>query len=244
MKRLSMLWTGMVAWAFAAGSANAQITPNNSFGAMIMLNNAQNQLSISTIIANQSITNATRQAAEASHAQNSAPASQPSQYPTAPPPLNLAPQYPIYATDFRALPRRVMPDQLVNAIPGATFLQKSYLRGMYYRFLADYETVGRKNNVAGAITFAVNSSLLAVYGRYMTSWEINQVMATYNDALATSPQFNAMEQQQKQMLYENLIILGRTIGSLQSDGIQQRNYQMQGQARELAQMVLRQWYGI
>lgn len=244
MKRLSMLCTGMAAWALAAGIANGQIVANNSFGATIMMNNAQNQLSISTIIANQSITNATRQALEASRTQNPAPGSQPPQYTAAPAPLTVAPQYPINATDFRPLPGRLMPDQLVNAIPGATFLQKRYLRGVYYQFLADYETVGRRNNVAAAVTFAVNSSLFAVYGRYMTPWEVDQAIAAYNNALATNPQFNAMPQQQKQMLYENLIILGRTVTGLQSDGIQQNNYMMQGQARELGTAVLRQWYGI
>jgi hypothetical protein len=244
MKPLSILCTGMAAWALAAGIANGQIVPNNSFGATIMMNSIQNQLSISSIIANQSITNATRQSLEASRAQNPGPGIQSSQYTTAPPPVTAAPQYPINATDFIPLPGRLMPDQLVNSIPGASFLQKRYLRGVYYQFLADFETIGRRNNVAAAVTFAVNSSLFAVYGRYMTPWEIDQAIATYNNALAANPQFNAMGQQQKQMLYENMIILGRTVAGLQSDGIQQNNYMMQGQARELGQAVLRQWYGI
>src|SRR5262249_37879011 len=145
--------------------------------------------------------------------------------------------YPIEATDFRPVPGRLMPAQLVNAIPGATEPQKRFLKRIYDQFLVDYEMVGRKNNVAVAITFAVDSSLQAVYGRPLTPMEAQQVIMTYNNALAANPQFNVLAQQQKQVMYENLIILGRTVSALQSEGIQLNNYPMQVQARQLGQMV-------
>jgi hypothetical protein len=240
----------MAAFALAAGISQAQVVANNPYGAMIMMNNAQNQLTLSMINANQTIN---RRALEATQGQNSPVASQTppaapgtaSPYTSSPafaPVLAATPVYPLEATDFRPGPRRIAPDQLANAVPGANFFQKLSLKTAYNQFLVDYEAAGRRNNVAAAISFAVYLSLTTVYGRNLSPWETQQIMTTYNNALAANPQFNAMTPQQKQMLYENMIIVGGTMAALQSDGIRQNNYQMQAQARELGQTVLQQWY--
>jgi hypothetical protein len=53
-----------------------------------------------------------------------------------------------------------------------------------------------------------------------------------------------MAPQQKQALYESLVLTGGTIDVLQAQGIQQNNVAMRGQAKELGQMVLKQWLNV
>lgn len=50
-----------------------------------------------------------------------------------------------------------------------------------------------------------------------------------------------MPPNQKQVLYESLIITGGSIGWLQTEGPQQNNLVVQLQASELGQGVLKQW---
>jgi uncharacterized protein DUF6683 len=151
------------------------------------------------------------------------------------------PQYPITATDFYALPVRVMPDYLANGQAALTPEQKAVLRFTYATFIDDFEKQNRRNNMAAALTFAVRASLLAVYGRQLSQAEIDQLGWNFNSVLAGTPQFIVMTPNQKQILYESLIITGGTIVELQTEGLQQNNFAMQVQAKELGQAVLKQW---
>ena len=154
------------------------------------------------------------------------------------------PQYPITATDFNAVPVRLVPEKLANGIQDATPEKKLAIRVKYYEFLDDFEKMNRKNNMAAALTYAVRASLRSVYGRELTQPEINQMGWNFNSVLAMNPQFNAMPPQEKQVLYENLIITGGTIVFLQAKGVEENNPTMQGEARQLGQMLLKQWLNI
>jgi hypothetical protein len=154
------------------------------------------------------------------------------------------PQYPITATDFRSLPVRLVPEKLANGVPDATPEKKLAMQVKYYEFLDDFEKVNRKNNMAAALTYAVRASLLSVYGKELTQAELNQMGWNFNSVLAMNPQFNAMPPSEKQVLYENLIITGATIVFLQTKGVQENDPAMQGGAKQLGQMVLKQWLNI
>jgi len=71
--------------------------------------------------------------------------------------------------------------------------------------------------------------------------EIDQLGWNFNSVLAANPQFIVMPPNEKQVLYESLIITGGTIVVLRTEGMQQNNPVMQVQARELGQAVLKQW---
>jgi hypothetical protein len=49
---------------------------------------------------------------------------------------------------------------------------------------------------------------------------------------------------QKQVMYENLILTGATIVFLQNKAAEEHNVVMQGQAKQLAQSLLKQWLNI
>ena len=151
--------------------------------------------------------------------------------------------YPINATDFRAAPNRLTVDELADATPNLTRQQKEGLRTLYHQFLTDFEKDARKNNVANSLAFVVGVSLMVV-GREISEAEADRLVLAYNNILANLPQFNAMPPQQKQVLYECLVITGGSIGFLHGQGMQQKNAAMQLQAREMAKSVLKSFAGI
>ena len=151
--------------------------------------------------------------------------------------------YPITATDFRTAPNRLTVDELADATPNLTRQQKDGLRTLYYQFLTDFEKDARKNNVANSFAFMVGVSLMVV-GREISEAEADKLVLAYNNILASNPQFNAMPPQQRQILYESLVITGASIGFLHGQGIKQNDAAMQLQAREMAKSVLKSFAGI
>ena len=154
------------------------------------------------------------------------------------------PQYPITATDFYSQPGRIVPEKLANGAPNLTPEQRQAVTAKYYEFLSDFEKSNRKNNMAAALTYAVRASLFSVYGKELTQPEINQMGWNFNSVLAMTPEFIVMPPAQKQVVYENLILTGATIVFLQNKGAEEHNVVMQGQAKELAQALLKQWLNI
>src|ERR1700730_52325 len=139
--------------------------------------------------------------------------------------------YPMPATDFRTAPNRLTVDELADATPNLTRQQKEGVRTLFYQFLTDFEKDARKNNVANSLAFMVGVSLMVV-GREISEAEADRLVLAYNNILANIPQFTAMPAQQKQILYECLVITGGSIGFLHAQGIQQKDAAMQLQARE------------
>jgi hypothetical protein len=233
MKNFSKKWLLVaVICAPAVGGAAAQ---TNSYTNMLNTIQMQNQSWYNQLNSyNRQFSGAARSAVQPGQAQPGAAAGQ---QPLAPG----LPQYPIAATDFYSLPVRVMPDHLANEEAALTPEQKTVMRVAYSQLLDDFEKINRKNNMAAALTFAVRASLLAVYGRQLSQAEINQLGWNFNSVLAANPRFITMPPKEKQVLYESLIITGGTITALQTEGVQQNNFVMQVQAKELGQAVLKQW---
>ena len=233
MKYFSMKWLLVaVICAPTAGGAAAQ---TNSYTNMLNTIQMQNQSWYNQLNSyNQQFGGAARSAVQPGQAQPGAAAGQQQL-------TSGLPQYPITATDFYSLPVRVMPDHLANEQAALTPEQKTVMRVMYSQLLDDFEKLNRKNNMAAALTFAVRASLLAVYGKQLSQAEIDQLGWNFNSVLAATPQFITMAPNEKQVLYESLIITGGTITVLQTEGVQQNNLAMQVQATELGQAVLKQW---
>jgi hypothetical protein len=172
------------------------------------------------------------------------PAAQPGAAAGALQPGPALPQYPATATDFNPVPVRLVPERLADGLAGLTSEQKQTMRAMYSEFLDDFEKVNRKNNLAAALAYVVRASLRSVYDKDLTQAELNQMAWNFNSVLATNPAFNAMPPQEKQVLYENLIITGGTIVFLQAKAVQEDSLSTQRQAKELGQAVLKQWLNL
>jgi len=151
-------------------------------------------------------------------------------------------QYPLEATDFLSMPFRILPDHLVAG--NAPLQQKQYMHMLYTQFLTEFDGQYRRSNIAVAVAYAISVSLRVDRGRQLSVPEWNQLVFRLNDALAMTPQFNALTPQQKQILYESVIITAASASVLDMQGRQQNEMALQVQARELAQAVLKQWAGI
>src|SRR5262249_25162474 len=139
---------GVVVCAVDAGSAAAQ---TSSYTHMLNVIQMQNQSWYNQLNSyNQQFGGAARSATQPRQVQPGAAAG----------PQQLA-QYPITATDFYALPVRVMPDHLVNGQAAWTPEQKAQMRVVYFQILDDFEKQNRRNNMAAALTYVVRASLLA-----------------------------------------------------------------------------------
>ena len=234
MKNFSM--KSLLVAVICAPTAGGAAAQTNSYTNMLSTIQMQNQSWYNQLNSyNQQFGGAARSAVQPGQAQPGAAAGQQQQLAPG------LPQYPITATDFYSLPVRVMPDHLANEQAALTPEQKTVMRVMYSQLLDDFEKLNRKNNMAAALTFAVRASLLAVYGKQLSQAEIDQLGWNFNSVLAATPQFITMAPNEKQALYESLIITGGTITVLQTEGVQQNNLAMQAQATELGQAVLKQW---
>lgn len=233
MKNFSM--KSLLVAVICASTAGGAAAQTNSYTNMLNTIQMQNQSWYNQLNSyNQQFGGAARSAVQPGQAQPGAAAGQQRLAPG-------LPQYPITATDFYSLPVRVMPDHLANEQAALTPEQKTVMRVMYSQLLDDFEKLNRKNNMAAALTFAVRASLLAVYGKQLSQAEIDQLGWNFNSVLAATPQFITMAPNEKQALYESLIITGGTITMLQTEGVQQNNLAMQAQATQLGQAVLKQW---
>jgi hypothetical protein len=157
------------------------------------------------------------------------------------PPLR---HFPITATDFSPSGTRLLLEDLVAASPGVTNEQRVDVRRLYQTILTSFESEARKNNVANAFAFAVGVSLQVLSGKEIPDAEVDLMIKAFNDSLGGIAQFNAMPSQQKQMLYEALVITGGIIAFLDGQGKLQNNAEMQSQAKELSKAVLRQLMGV
>jgi hypothetical protein len=229
----SGLWLGLIcfAWLLVA----AQPAAAQGFGSTARIQTLITFDNSSLWRAQQSVEQVTNQGRALSGTSNGAVSSSRMVAPLRP--------YPINATDFRTAPNRLTVDELADATPNLTRLQKEGLRTLYHQFLTDFEKDARKNNVANSLAFVVGVSLMVV-GREISEAEADRLVLAYNNILANLPQFNAMPPQQKQILYECLVITGGSIGFLHGQGIQQKDAAMQLQAREMAKAVLKSFAGI
>jgi hypothetical protein len=147
----------------------------------------------------------------------------------------------ITATDIPASAEPVVPDELIDT-NSLTPNGREELRATYEEWLRTYERMAenRPNNLANSLAYAAAMSLREIRGTAITIDELNRLIAHFNDALIESPEFPALTPQQKRIIYVHAVITGATIGNLQADAWEQKNFPLQEQARGLAHAVLAQ----
>jgi hypothetical protein len=152
-------------------------------------------------------------------------------------------QYPITATDFKPIFPRMAPDLLANAKPGLTREQKEAVKALGNQYLTAFESQARKNNVANAMTFLVGVSLLVVTGKEISDAESDQMILAFNNALAATPAFLTMPPRDKQILYEEAVVIGGLIAFTNQQGVEQKNPALQAEAKEISRAMIKNFLG-
>ena len=100
-------------------------------------------------------------------------------------------------------------------------------------YLMLFETQGRKNNVACAMTNLYRVSLVVTTGKQLSLPESDQAMMMFNNALAANVDFKTKSPRDKQLMYETALVVSGLIGmNAQGNSAQQR------EAWETAQTAL------
>jgi len=156
----------------------------------------------------------------------------------------LANQFPISVTDFRPVSGPIMPDRLADSITGVDAPTREEIRKLFRLALTSFESGARKNNLANAFAFITAVSLKVRTGQEPTDAQSDQLIIYFNNVVGGSPAYRSYDAQQLQTLYESLVITGNIIALLDAQGKQAKNAQLQTQAIQMSQAVLKQFLGI
>ena len=148
-------------------------------------------------------------------------------------------QYAITATDFRPMFQRMAPSVVANSNPGLTSEQREELKAFGDRLLTVWEANWRKNNVANAMLYLYSESMLGSSGHMLSKPEYDQKLMEFNNALAGNADFITMSPRDKQLMYEEAIVVGGLIGSYYDQGLRQKNPAVLSQAKEMSRTALR-----
>ncbi|MEP7074922.1 MAG: DUF6683 family protein [Acidobacteriota bacterium] len=220
----------ILAAALFCGAANAQFTSYTN-----MLN--------TTMVASQSLFVAQTSVNKQREAMRVAAG----ETPYAPAPSTIQPParlYAISATDFQPLSPPIMPDQFANSAAGVTPETRQEMRKLFVQTLIAFESKTRKNNLANAFAFITAVAVQIKSGKEPTSKEIDMLISYFNNTLAANPAYYSIDPQQKQILYESLVINGGIIAFLDAQGKQQNNPQLRTQAAQLSSAILKAFLGI
>jgi hypothetical protein len=221
-------------------AAHAQIVPNNSYAQMLN----------TTMVASQSLfraqmsVNQQRDRLRAAAGQSSKRTTSTQQQSQQTQQPQRAAQYPITATDFRPLSPPFMPEQFANAASGVTPEVREQMKTLFTRLLASFESKARKDNLANAFAFISGASLQVRNGKEPSNADINKLIAYFNNTLAASPQYYTLDPRQQQSLYESLIISGGIIAFLDMQGRQTGDANLQTQAKQMSDAVLKSFLGM
>jgi hypothetical protein len=152
-------------------------------------------------------------------------------------------QYPITATDYRPIGARILPDAVAASAQGDAETKKT-IRTLANQFLDAFEKEGRKNNVANGFGFLSSISIQVATGRELKDIEEQQLIASFNNVLATTSQFSSMSARDKQLVTEASVISGGFIAFLHVQGQQTNNAKMKADARQLADAAIAYFFGV
>jgi hypothetical protein len=156
------------------------------------------------------------------------------------PPLR---EYPITATDFMPVSQRMAPDLVANLQTGLTREQREGLKAVGNHYLTEFEANARKNNVANAMTFLLDASLLVATGKELSGAEENQATTAFNNTLAANADFITMSPRDKQLMYEQAVVVGGLIVFIDQQGTEQQDLAMRSEAKEISRTVIKQLLG-
>ncbi len=154
-----------------------------------------------------------------------------------------APQ-PLALSAFRSTTGRMLPARMAAAMAHLKSGEQEQIEALYVELLDGYDRLLEengetrlRNNVAGAVTYALMIGHYVLSGEELTPPQQEGLLDTVNQALAAIPAFNTMTDARKQELYEALILNASMALALHQEGAQDPDSETD--AQDLAQTLFR-----
>lgn len=155
---------------------------------------------------------------------------------------------PLAVSAFKPAKGRVLPARMAAALPGLDAAQKKEIESLYVQLLDSYDSLldengetRLKNNVAGAVMYALMVSHYVLSGEELSEKQQDGLLDSVNRALSTIPAFKTMTDARKQELYEALILNANMALALQEEGAEDPD--SAADAQELAANLFAQVLG-
>lgn len=152
-------------------------------------------------------------------------------------------------TTFRPVAASIMPQRLAAQM-GRTPQERDKLEKFFTLLLTDYKNMAVErgaplNDVARASSFAVGTSY-DVYneGRMLGDKAFQAVRRQMYEALAASPKFRALDDRQRQEMYESYIILGQFVSAAYESANKANDKALAEKMRKLARIQLEGAFGV
>lgn len=152
-------------------------------------------------------------------------------------------------TTFRPVAASIMPQRLAAQM-GRTPQERDKLEKFFALLLTDYKEMAVErgaplNDVARASSFAVGMSY-DVYneGRVLADRPFQAVRRQMYEALAASPKFRALDDRQRQEMYESYIILGQFVSAAYESANKANDKVLADKMHNLARVLLEGAFGV
>ncbi|WP_139806751.1 DUF6683 family protein [Deinococcus hopiensis] len=155
---------------------------------------------------------------------------------------------PLAISAFKPAENRMLPARMAGAQPGLDGAQKKEMEAVYVQLLNSYDSLmdnndeaRLKNNVAGAVMYALMISHYVLSGEELSAQQQDGLLDSINRALFSTPAFKSMTDAHKQELYEALILNANMALALQEEGPQDQD--READAQDLAGTLFTQLIG-
>lgn len=152
-------------------------------------------------------------------------------------------------TTFRPVAASIMPQRLATQM-GRTSDERARLEKFFAGLLKDYKQMAVErgaplNDVARASSFAVGTSY-DVYneGRLLGDGAFRAMREQMYDALAGSQKFQALDDRQRQEMYESYVILGMFVSAAYESANKTNDKELADKMRKLARIQLEGAFGV
>lgn len=149
---------------------------------------------------------------------------------------------------FKPGAARLLPSRVSSGLQDVSAAQREQARALYEQLLDGYDALLEqnrearlKNNVAGAILYALTVGHLVLTGEELSEAQQEGVLGSVTQALAKVQAFQALPDARKQELYESLVIAANLALGLRQEAGDHPEYA--AQASDLAQLLYRQVLG-
>ncbi|PYE55390.1 DUF6683 family protein [Deinococcus yavapaiensis] len=140
---------------------------------------------------------------------------------------------------------RILPSRMASGLADVSDAQRKQARELYEQLLDGYDTLLEqnqearlKNNVAGAILYALTVGHLVLTGEELSEGQQEGVLGSVTQALAKVQTFKGLPDARKQELYESLVIAANLALGLQREAADHPEYEQQ--AKDLAELLYHQ----